>query len=67
MASRAPCALLVAVLLGTALCSSPASGAQEVILSGGDPLAVNDRRLLEAIDRLRPAVPILRIHTRAPP
>ena len=42
------------------------SGAKEVILSGGDPLAVPDARLFEAIDRVRPGVPTVRIHTRAP-
>jgi lysine 2,3-aminomutase len=42
------------------------SGAEEVILSGGDPLAVRDDRLLAAIDALRPAIPVIRIHTRAP-
>lgn len=43
-----------------------ASGAREAILSGGDPLAVSDARLLNAIDALRPEVPVIRIHTRAP-
>ena len=38
----------------------------EVILSGGDPLAVPDRRLFETIDHLRDAVGAVRIHTRAP-
>jgi len=42
------------------------SGAEEVLLSGGDPLAVNPRRLLATIDRLRGAIPVIRIHTRAP-
>lgn len=42
------------------------SGAREAILSGGDPLAVNDRRLFEVLDFLRPEVPVMRIHTRAP-
>ena len=42
------------------------SGATEVILSGGDPLAVSDDQLFEAIDALRDQVPTLRIHTRAP-
>ncbi len=42
------------------------SGAEEVILSGGDPLAVRDDRLLSAIDALRPSIPVIRIHTRAP-
>lgn len=42
------------------------SGAEEAILSGGDPLAVNPRRLLATIDRLREAIPVIRVHTRAP-
>lgn len=42
------------------------SGAKEVILSGGDPLALPDARLFEAIDRVRRGVPTVRIHTRAP-
>jgi lysine 2,3-aminomutase len=42
------------------------SGAHEVILSGGDPLSVSDARLFATMDRLRPAVPVIRIHTRAP-
>lgn len=42
------------------------SGAREVILSGGDPLAISDARLLDAIDSLRPDIPVVRIHTRAP-
>lgn len=41
-------------------------GATEAILSGGDPLAVRDSRLFEAIDALSEAIPVLRIHTRAP-
>jgi len=42
------------------------SGAEEVILSGGDPLGVNDRRLLQTIDRLAAHIPVIRIHIRAP-
>ncbi len=42
------------------------SGAEEVLLSGGDPLAVPLHRLLATLDRLRAAVPVVRIHTRAP-
>lgn len=42
------------------------SGAREVILSGGDPLAVRDERLFQAIDAVRPEVPVVRVHTRAP-
>lgn len=42
------------------------SGAREVILSGGDPLAVRDERLFAVIDRLRGVVPRIRLHTRAP-
>jgi len=41
-------------------------GAEEVILSGGDPLATSDARLFATIDRLRPAIPVVRVHTRAP-
>lgn len=40
------------------------SGARELILSGGDPLAVRNTRLFEAIDQA--ALPVTRIHTRAP-
>ena len=42
------------------------AGLEEVILSGGDPLVLSDRRLLGIIDALRPEVPRIRIHTRAP-
>ena len=45
------------------------SGAREVILSGGDPLAIRDDRLFEAMDAVREglaAPPVIRIHTRAP-
>ena len=42
------------------------SGAEEVILSGGDPLAIRDQRLFDAIDAVRGHVPVIRIHTRAP-
>ncbi len=42
------------------------SGAREVILSGGDPFAVRDSRLFEAIDAVQGHVPVVRIHTRAP-
>lgn len=40
----------------------------EVILTGGDPLTLSDRRLGEILDRLRaiPHVKIIRFHTRAP-
>lgn len=43
-----------------------ASGAREAILSGGDPLAITDERLFSAVDALRPTIPVIRIHTRAP-
>jgi lysine 2,3-aminomutase len=36
----------------------------EVILSGGDPLALSNRQLFSIIDRLD--APVIRIHTRAP-
>lgn len=41
---------------------------REVILSGGDPLLLNDRRLGELIDRLEslPHIKRLRIHSRLP-
>jgi len=42
------------------------AGVHEVILSGGDPLTTRDATLLDVIDRLRPQVPRIRIHTRAP-
>ncbi|MFN7145050.1 MAG: KamA family radical SAM protein [Myxococcota bacterium] len=42
------------------------SGAREAILSGGDPLAISDEKLFEAIDTIRPGVPVVRVHTRAP-
>ena len=41
------------------------AGVSEVILSGGDPLAVRDARLFEVLDQLD-AVPSRRLHTRAP-
>lgn len=41
------------------------AGVEEVILSGGDPLAVRDQRLFDTIDALSD-VPVVRIHTRAP-
>ncbi|MBT3222099.1 MAG: KamA family radical SAM protein [Proteobacteria bacterium] len=40
------------------------SGVTEVILSGGDPLAVSDQRLFETLERLKQFT--LRLHTRAP-
>ena len=43
-----------------------AQGARELILSGGDPLTLSDRRLFAIMDRARPAVPVVRVHTRAP-
>lgn len=42
------------------------SGARELILSGGDPLAVSDARLFSVLDTVRGAVGHVRIHTRAP-
>lgn len=50
----------------TLLAWAATSGAREAILSGGDPLAVSDARLFEAMDALRPNIPVLRVHTRAP-
>jgi len=42
------------------------SGVREVILSGGDPLHLPPAKIAQIIDRLRPTVPIIRIHSRAP-
>jgi len=42
------------------------SGVHEVILSGGDPLILRSDRLMHVIDSLRPHVPQIRIHSRAP-
>jgi len=42
------------------------SGARELILSGGDPLAVSDARLFSVLDAVRASVGHVRIHTRAP-
>ncbi len=42
------------------------SGVREVILSGGDPLFLKDEQLTQIIESLRPAIPLIRIHTRAP-
>lgn len=39
---------------------------REVILSGGDPLVVADKRLWQTIDRVRNVSEVIRIHTRAP-
>ncbi len=42
------------------------SGVREVILSGGDPLHLRPAKLGRIIDELRPAVPLIRVHSRAP-
>ena len=42
------------------------SGVHEVILSGGDPLILRTPKLLGIIDSLRPQIPQIRIHSRAP-
>jgi lysine 2,3-aminomutase len=42
------------------------AGLKEVILSGGDPLILSDRRLFAILDALRGAAPVIRIHSRAP-
>lgn len=52
--------------LETALRYIEAAAPEEVILSGGDPLAVRDQRLFSVIDRVRAVSPVVRIHTRAP-
>jgi lysine 2,3-aminomutase len=46
------------------LAYAAASDAREVILSGGDPLAVSDAKLFAAIDAVAPRT--IRVHTRAP-
>ena len=43
-----------------------AAGARELILSGGDPLALSDRKLFYILDAVRDAVAVVRVHTRAP-
>ncbi len=52
--------------LDEALVIAKASGARELILSGGDPLAVADSRLAHVLASARPELPIVRVHTRAP-
>lgn len=49
-----------------ALSYAETSGAEEVILSGGDPLVLKDEALFATVDRLRASIPVVRIHTRAP-
>ncbi len=52
--------------LQRALAYIRSSGARELILSGGDPLTLTDQRLFAIIDAVRDAVPIVRVHSRAP-
>ena len=52
--------------LDAAIAHLRASGVKEVILSGGDPLVLSTPRLRRIIDALRPDIPLIRIHTRAP-
>lgn len=52
--------------LARALAYVRASGARELILSGGDPLALSDQRLFHVIDAVRDVIPVVRVHTRAP-
>lgn len=52
--------------LERALAWCRAQGVRELILSGGDPLAVRDERLFAVIDAARPQIPVIRVHTRAP-
>ncbi len=52
--------------LSEAIAYLKAAGLDEVILSGGDPLVLPDARLFAIIDALRPDIPKVRIHTRAP-
>lgn len=41
------------------------SGVQEVILSGGDPLFLSDKKLFSLIDSLSESIPTIRVHTRS--
>ena len=52
--------------LEDAIAFAKASGVREVILSGGDPLVLRNARLSHILSSLRPSIPQLRIHTRAP-
>lgn len=52
--------------LDTAIQYIKKSGVQEVILSGGDPLFLPDKKLFSIIDSLSSSVPTIRIHTRSP-
>jgi len=52
--------------LETAVSYLRGCGVHEVILSGGDPLILRNDQLAQVIDALRPDVPMIRIHTRAP-
>ena len=52
--------------LDSAIDFAVASGVREVILSGGDPLVLKTERLQYILSSLRPSVPKVRIHTRAP-
>lgn len=42
------------------------AGVREVILSGGDPLALRSSQLFAIIDQVQESVPRIRVHTRAP-
>jgi lysine 2,3-aminomutase len=55
-----------AVELETAIQAAIASGAREIILSGGDPLSLSNAQLAKLFKRLRPHFKVIRIHTRAP-
>jgi len=52
--------------LDSAIAYLKASTVREVILSGGDPLTLHNDRLTYILDELRPTIPLIRIHTRAP-
>jgi len=52
--------------LDEAIAFARESGVREVILSGGDPLILRTERLQYILSALRPAIPQIRIHTRAP-
>jgi lysine 2,3-aminomutase len=52
--------------LDRAINAAVASGAREIILSGGDPLSLSNGQLDSLLRRLRPNFKVIRIHSRAP-
>ena len=55
-----------AAALRRAIAHAQGAGVRELILSGGDPLTLRDDALFGLIDLARPAIPLIRVHTRAP-